>query len=273
MKDIPKQCRVEQDEAFEESAIMSEKVASEKVAAKKVQPVPETILKRRKRREKEIKVKSILAIQKKKRIANNRTQSIKRAEKYVLEYRQQERDLIRMRREARSDGSFFKEPEARLAFVIRIRGINGVHPKVKKILQLLRLRQIHNGVFVKINEATLQMLRLVQPYIAWGYPSLKSVRNLVYKRGFAKINGSRIPIADNLLIETHLGKKGIVCMEDVVHELYTVGHNFKYVSRFLWPFKLNSPKGGLRDKGTHFVEGGDNGNRENKINGLIAAMN
>jgi len=191
----------------------------------------------------------------------------------VVEYRQQEKDLIRLRREARKEGSFYKEPEPKLAFVVRIRGINGVHPKVKKILQLLRLRQIHNGVFVKINAATLQMLRLVQPYIAWGYPSLKSVRNLVYKRGFAKINGDRIPITDNIMIERELGKRGIVCLEDIVHELYSVGTNFKYVSRFLWPFKLNSPKGGLRDKGTHFVEGGDNGNRENKINSLIEAMN
>ncbi len=33
---------------------------------------------------------------------------------------------------------------------MRIRGINGVSPKVKKILQLLRLRQIQNGVFVKV---------------------------------------------------------------------------------------------------------------------------
>jgi len=37
-----------------------------------------------------------------------------------------------------------------VAFVMRIRGINGVSPKVKKILQLLRLRQIQNGVFVKV---------------------------------------------------------------------------------------------------------------------------
>ena len=42
------------------------------------------------------------------------------------------------------------EPEAKLAFVVRIRGINDMHPKTRKILQLLRLRQIHNGVFMKV---------------------------------------------------------------------------------------------------------------------------
>lgn len=57
---------------------------------------------------------------------------------------------------------------------MRIRGINGVSPKVKKILQLLRLRQIQNGVFVKLNGSTINLLRWVEPYIAYGYPNLKA---------------------------------------------------------------------------------------------------
>lgn len=39
-------------------------------------------------------------------------------------------------------------------FAIRIRGINDMHPKTRKILQLLRLRQIHNGVFVRVGHST-----------------------------------------------------------------------------------------------------------------------
>ena len=35
-------------------------------------------------------------------------------------------------------------------FVIRIRGINDVAPKTKKILQLLRLLRINSGVFLKV---------------------------------------------------------------------------------------------------------------------------
>lgn len=50
--------------------------------------------------------------------------------------------------------------------------INGVSPKVRKVLQLLRLRQIFNGVFVKLNKATINMLRIAEPYIAWGYVKL-----------------------------------------------------------------------------------------------------
>ena len=43
-----------------------------------------------------------------------------------------------------------------------------MHPKTRKILQLLRLRQIFNGVFLKGNKATINMLRRVEPYVAYG---------------------------------------------------------------------------------------------------------
>lgn len=31
------------------------------------------------------------------------------------------------------------------------------------------------------------MLKRVEPYIAFGYPNQKSVRELIYKRGFGKV--------------------------------------------------------------------------------------
>merc|ERR1712121_626348 len=189
-----------------------------------------------------------------------------RAENYVKEYRAKERDEIRLKRMAKKEGNFYVPAEAKLAFVVRIRGVNQVSPKVKKALQLLRLRQINNGVFVKLNKCTLNMLRLVEPYVAWGYPNLKTIRELVYKRGFAKVNQQRIAIADNQVIEDNLGECNIICVEDLIHEIATVGGNFKKVNNFLWPFKLNSPTGPLeRKKANHFVDGGQHGNREDFI--------
>ena len=96
------------------------------------------------------------------------TEAFKHAEKYVKEYRAQENDAVRLRRAARKNGEFYVPEEPKVAFVIRIRGIIGVSPKVRKILQLLRLRQINNGVFVRMNKATISMLRLVEPYVAYG---------------------------------------------------------------------------------------------------------
>jgi len=82
---------------------------------------------------------------------------------------EQEKELIRLKREAKLKGGFYVDPEAKLLFIIRIRGcvfffnflsdileclgwsnvcnciffsINAMDPKSRKILQLLRLRQV-----------------------------------------------------------------------------------------------------------------------------------
>ena len=91
------------------------------------------------------------------------------------------------------------------------------------------------------------MLRLVEPYIAYGYdlfisivvwicylflvsePNLKSVRELIYKRGYGKVDKQRIPLSNNAVIEEALGKFDILCVEDLVHEIATAGPNFKQV--------------------------------------------
>jgi large subunit ribosomal protein L7e len=195
--------------------------------------------------------------------------------KYNKQYRQAEESAIRIRREAKEAGNFYKEPEAKLLFVIRLTGINKLSPKPRKILQLLRLRQINNGIFLKVNRPVLNMLRYVQPYVAYGYPSLKTVRSLVYKRGFGKIRGQRIPLDDNRKIHDNLGKYGIHCVEDLIHEIYTTGPHFKEANNFLWTFKLSNPRGGWTNKRHGFNEprGGDWGNREEAINKLVMRMN
>jgi 60S ribosomal protein uL30 len=235
-------------------------------------PVPETVLKRRRTADEKKVDLAAKRIALKKRLNVKRQQQFVRAEKYVKEYRSVEKSLIRFRRQARQHGNFFFEPEAKLAVVIRIRGINGLHPKPRKILQLLRLRQINNAIFIRLNKATINMLKLVEPYVTYGYPNLKSVKELVYKRGFAKINKNRIPITDNKQIDGMLGKFGIQCCEDLIHEIFTVGPHFRDASRFLWPFKLTTPKGGWVYVKTHYNEGGDAGNREDQINKLLRKM-
>jgi 60S ribosomal protein uL30 len=241
-------------------------------AGKKLPAVPESVLKRRKKIH-QSKIRRITVHAKKvARTANKKRKLIRRVESYVKEYRQKERDEIRLLRTAKKIGNFYVPPEPKLAFVIRIRGINQVHPKVRKVLQLFRLRQINNGVFMKLNKASINMLRIAQPYITWGYPNLKSVRELIYKRGFVKINEQRVPINSNDTLERKLGKYNVICVEDLVHEIFTVGKNFRRVNNFLWPFKLNTPTGGWRKKTNHYVEGGDFGNREEFINQLLRNM-
>jgi len=235
--------------------------------------VPESILKKRKRDEKWAVARKAQVDAAKAKGRENRKIIFLRADQYVKEYRQQEHDLIRLKREAKLKGGFYVEPEAKLMFVVRIRGINDMHPKTRKILQLLRLRQIFNGVFMKVNKATINMLRRVEPYVTYGYPNLKSVRELIYKRGYGKLKKARTPLTDNSIIEEALGKLGILCIEDLIHEIYTVGPHFKEANNFLWPFKLSAPLGGLEKKRNHYIEHGDAGNREDKLNALIRRMN
>ncbi|MCI3325496.1 L30/L7 family 60S ribosomal protein, partial [Escherichia coli] len=239
---------------------------------KKLPKVPESLLKKRKQRA-EAKTKAVetAKLVKKKQI-EKRSLIFKRAEKYVREYRARESDQLRLQRQARKAGNFYVPPEPKLAFVIRIRGINGMHPRPRKVLQLFRLRQINNGVFVRLNKATLNMLKIAEPYVAWGVPNLKSVRELIYKRGYGKVNRQRIPLTDNSIIEKQLGDKDILCMEDLIHEIFTVGPNFKAAANFLWHFKLNTPNGGWRRKYNHFNDGGDFGYRDDKINELLRKM-
>ncbi|TKX20995.1 ribosomal L30 N-terminal domain-containing protein [Elsinoe australis] len=236
--------------------------------------VPETLLKKRKSQEKEREARS--AELQKKRTANKEKRGVifKRAEQYVKEYRDQEREKIRLARQAKQDGSFYIPAEPKLVFAIRIKGINKIDPKKRKTLQLLRLLQINNGVFIKLTKATAEMLRIVEPFIAYGYPNLKAVRELLYKRGYGKVNKQRVALTDNQIIEENLGKYGIVCMEDLIHEIVTCGPSFKQASNFLWPFKLSNPTGGFKPrKFLHFIEGGDLGNREEHISKLIHSMN
>ncbi|KFY32402.1 hypothetical protein V493_00220 [Pseudogymnoascus sp. VKM F-4281 (FW-2241)] len=236
--------------------------------------VPETLLKKRKSQEKAREERSAELEKKKKAQKEKRGVIFKRAEKYVKEYRDAEREKIRLARLSKQDGSYYVPAENKLVFVVRIKGINKIAPKPRKILQLLRLLQINNGVFIRLTKATLEMLKIVEPWVAYGYANLKTVRELIYKRGYGKIDKQRIALTDNAIVEANLGKYGIVCMEDLIHEIYTVGPNFKQASNFLWPFKLSNPTGGFRTrKFRHFVEGGDLGNREDKINALIRQMN
>lgn len=247
--------------------------ADKKVKEKKLPAVPESKLKA-------TKVKTIArpgSLRRRRRLQSvkliRQQQNLLRAAKYAKKYLRMERVVVEKARAAKKAGNIYIPAEPKVAFVMRIRGINKVAPKVRKVLQLFRLRQINNATFIKLNKATKNMLSIAEPYITYGYPTLKSVRHLIYKRGFVKHRHSRIPITDNFVIERKL-RAGyqMQCVEDLVYQIYTGGPKFRKANNFLWPFKLNTPTGGWRKKNNHYVEGGDFGNRENKINELIQRM-
>ncbi|ELK25212.1 Paxillin [Myotis davidii] len=117
--------------------------------------VPET-LKKKRRNCTELEIKRL-----RKKFAQNmcrkagRKLIYEKAKHHHQEHRQMYRTEIRMARAARKAGNVYVPAEPKLAFVIRIRGIRGVSPEVRKVLPLLRLRQIFNGTFAKLRQAPI----------------------------------------------------------------------------------------------------------------------
>merc|ERR1712205_294834 len=164
-------------------------------------PVPENVAKKRATQEAIAGHKAEEATIAKKSRAAKRVQAYRNAEEYTREYRALARQQVRMKRQAKAAGNHFVEAEAKLIFVVRIRGLN-----------------------------------------------------------------------DMPVVEGSLGKYGIKCMEDLIHEIYTVGPHFREANNFLWPFKLRPARHGQAKKRKGFCEGGQAGNREFSMNNLIQRM-
>lgn len=235
--------------------------------------VPEDVLKRRNR---ETQTAEQRALNRKHRVKTTNGQQqkdpLKRAEKFVKEYRQTQNSFVDIKRRSHIENTFSVPSNVKILLVIRIRGVKNLAPQVKKALGLFRMRQIYNAAFVRVNRATLNMLKRIERYVTFGYPSRKVISDLVYKRGYAKVGTDRIPLSSNELIEKYLGESGMICTEDIVHEIATCGPHFKEANNFLWSFKLNEAEGILNEKNHPFKNGGDWGNREEKINELVEKM-
>jgi large subunit ribosomal protein L7e len=193
-------------------------------------------------------------------------------QKHWEAFEKSQKDTIANKRSAKEAGSIHVPEAPKLFLVIRSKGLNRIEPKVKKILRLFRLRQIHNAVFIRNTTATMNMLRVIEPWVTYGVPSRKTIHHLLYKRGFGKINGQRIPFTSNEVIEKGLGAQGIKCVEDLLHEIMTVGPHFKAANNFLWPFQLRPPKGGIEDIRHSYLNGGTFGPREEFINEYAKRM-
>jgi large subunit ribosomal protein L7e len=154
----------------------TENLANWHLSAKKAaRAVPESFKKKAARDDKLMKSRKANMEQAKKDRVAARKVALANAEKYFKEYQAADAKLIKDKRDAKAAGNFFVEGEAKVALVVRIRGINKLAPKPKKILQLLRLRQLHNAVFVKLNKATWNMLRMVEPFVTYGFPSRATI--------------------------------------------------------------------------------------------------
>ncbi|XP_015274855.1 PREDICTED: 60S ribosomal protein L7-like 1 [Gekko japonicus] len=246
---------------------------AEPESKRKIPLVPENLLKKRKAYQAIKATQAKQALLDKRKHRGGKQIKFKRLEAFVRDSHRKRRDNVRLQRMEHKPGLMVLPEGHKLAFVVRIAEIKGVSLQILRVIQRLRLRKIYSGTFVKLSPASLKMLRIVEPYVAWGYPNLKSIRELILKRGHAKINNKKLALTDNVLIEKHLGNYGIICLEDLIHEIYSAGNHFREINKFLWPFHLSVARHAARNKMGFRKEIGDPGFRGDGINQLIRHLN
>ncbi|XP_026987266.1 LOW QUALITY PROTEIN: 60S ribosomal protein L7-like 1 [Sagmatias obliquidens] len=212
---------------------------AEEEARKKIPLVSENLLKKRKAYQGLKATQAKQALLQRKEQRKGKEIKFKRLEWFLHDSWRQLRDRVRLRQlEVKPHG--LEAPDKHcLAFVVRIERINGVSLLVQRTIARLRLNKIFSGVFMQVTPQTINMLCIVETYVTWGFPNLKSVRELILKRGQAKVKNKIIPLTDNTVIEEHLGKFGVICLEDLIHEIAFPGKNFQVISGFLRPFQLS----------------------------------
>ncbi|XP_068432916.1 60S ribosomal protein L7-like 1 [Clinocottus analis] len=240
---------------------------------KVIKLVPEFLLKKRKAYQAIKATQAKLALLEKRKVSKGKPLKFKRLEDFLKDSHKRHRDDTRIQRAEHRPRPPLPAAKSKLAFAVRIRQINGVSPKVMKVVQMLRLRKIFSGAFVKINKTSVAMMKMVEPYVAWGFPNLKSVRELILKRGQTRVGRRRVPLTDNTFIEQHMGKHGIICLEDLIHEIYSVGTSFRATNNFLLPFRLSVARHAAKDKAGLLKDLGKPGFRGADINTIIRQLN
>ncbi|KAB0351679.1 hypothetical protein FD754_016536, partial [Muntiacus muntjak] len=104
-----------------------------------------------------------------------------------------------------------------LVFVVCTQRINGVNLLVQRTIARLHLKNIFSGIFMKVGSLNHEKT---------GFPDLKPVQELILKHRQAK---------------GHLGRFGVICLENLIHETVFPGKDFRVISGFQCPFQLSVP--------------------------------
>lgn len=176
---------------------------------------------------------------------------------------------------------------ATTVFAILLRPVTHATPKtVRRTLASLRLRRVNEGVFLPYYDGGIRkMLHLVEPYVLYGVPSSETISDLIRRRGFGKVDGKRVALADNNIIEqSELGQTlGLICVEDIIQVLTTPpGEDaekgeggttvFGKVTKFLWPFRLTARKSKFQRRMLDLKDGKLYGDQGEAMNGYIREM-
>lgn len=215
---------------------------------------------------------TVLSQVKRKRVVRGEDIKIKRPEQFLKDFRIREggqrkverrkREVERRRRAKVPEGSI-KET---VGVVVRVHEARHSSIAIKKELRRMGLNAKYDVVFMKLDEDCIskrsyiffltfliilfaEKLKPYDGYVAYGYVPNKTVIELVHRRAYIKDKtGTRVPLSDNITVENTLGHLGILCLNDLSHEIYTVGPHFKEATGVLSTFQLSAPLGHYEKK-------------------------
>ncbi|OAG32033.1 large subunit ribosomal protein L7e [Nematocida displodere] len=173
--------------------------------------------------------------------------------------------------EAEAKNEIYVPAESAMFFAVRIRSSNRAAPAIVSALETLRLKKLNTGIFVVNNKSTKALLHQVRSYVAYGSLSLEQTREMLYKKGLCRVNGTRANITQEVLYEQFGGE--ISTVEEIVEAFYFGKPNASAINKFLWPFRLSCPiKGFGGRKIRDFTEGGATGDHGSHIGNLVLRM-
>lgn len=176
------------------------------------------------------------------KILQKKRWNFKKPEAFIMQYIKAERDHKRIERRFLHSKRFEVDlPEANdVILIMRHRTRQTASKHLEQLMQKIHLETLHTAVLAKANDPKLgAILAIIEPYVIWGTPTIHTVRNLIFKKGKLLVNGKLEDIQSNTMIEEALGDSGIICTEDIIHELFTAGENFDKINAILKPFHVS----------------------------------
>jgi len=137
-----------------------------------------------------------------------------------------------------------------LLAIIRVRGVSGIKPQIRKAMELLRLTRKNHCVIVKEYDTLKGSLNICKDYVTWGTVAKDTLTALVEKRG--RLSGDKhVPneMISNVVAAMEKGEPT----------------NIKPV------FRLSPPRKGWKSIKLSYPTGGL-GNRGEKVNELLFHM-
>jgi large subunit ribosomal protein L7e len=221
--------------------------------------ISETLLKKRRSLD-ELKHRRNLTVSsqiKRRRVVRGEDIRVKRPEQYIKERRIEKGSLNKMNRkkkevERRKTKIIDKKSiKSTVGFVVRVHEGRHTSEEIKRVLKEMKLTKKYDAIFMNLNEDNMEKLKAYDSYLAYGYLSKKLVDELIHRRAYSTITGKKDALSDNNIVEKVLGDKGILCLNDLSHEIYTVGPHFNDAIAILNTFKLSAPVGNYEKKILH----------------------